>query len=489
MRAAGVLLPVFSLPSPYGIGALGAAAHAFVEFLEAADQRYWQILPLGPTGYGDSPYQAFSSFAGNPYLIDLDALAAQGLLTREECDARDFGRDPGRVDYLRQYRSRQDLLRRAFARFPAQDGAFGAFAADQSWWLEDYALYTSLKSAQGDAAWDRWPEQYRLRDPAAMEAYAAVHEEDIRFHKFVQYLFYGQWRDLKRYANAHGIRIIGDIPIYAAPDSADVWADPRLFLLDERGRPTQVAGVPPDAFSADGQLWGNPLYNWEVHRQTGYGWWLRRLRLSAELYDMVRIDHFRGFESYYAIPAGDPTAAGGVWHRGPGMDFIGRVKAELPDFPILAENLGFLTPEVHRLLEDSGFPGMAVLQFAFGGGGDSEYLPHNHRRRMVVYTGTHDNTTSAHWPQAAPPEEAAFAREYLGLAPDGDFADGLVRAALASVCDLAVVPLQDYLGLGAQARINTPSTLGGNWTWRLTPGQATPELAARMARLVRIYGR
>ncbi|HAG66542.1 MAG TPA: 4-alpha-glucanotransferase, partial [Ruthenibacterium lactatiformans] len=464
MRTSGILMPVSSLPSPYGIGSLGAEAYRFVDFLAAAGQRYWQILPIGPTGYGDSPYQSFSAFAANLYFIDLDALEQRGLLTHDEIARFDFGPDaPEGIDYGALFRTRFAVLELAVRRFDAGEDAFRDFCAANAFWLDDYALFMALKAENGMRAFSLWPKDVRARRPAALAAARARLAGQVRFWQVVQYLFFEQWAALKAYANAKGVEFIGDIPIYVSPDSSDLWADPSLFQVDADGALTEVAGCPPDAFAADGQLWGNPLYNWDVHLKTGCAWWIRRLRHASAVYDVVRIDHFRGFESYYAIPARDKTAVNGVWRKGPGTAFIDVIRRKLPDVRIIAEDLGYLTDDVKALLRASGFPGMKVLQFAFDSREESDYLPHNYTQNSVVYTGTHDNTTTADWELSAPAGDVAFARRYLDVEGDADFTRRFIRAALASVSDTAVIPMPDWLGLGAEARINTPSTLGGNW--------------------------
>lgn len=488
MRASGILMPVFSLPSPYGIGTFGKDAYAFVDFLRQAGQQYWQILPLGSTNYGDSPYQSFSAFAGNPYFIDLEQLMAAGLLTREEADACDFGDDPQRVDYGKLYRNRLPLLRKAFARF-VPDGSFAAFCEQNAWWLEDYVLFMAVKAAVGEGSWADWDEALRLREPEALAPILANYGEELAFHRFVQYQFTVQWQALKRYANENGIRIVGDIPIYVAYDSADVWASPEQFLLDKRARPELVAGVPPDAFSEEGQLWGNPLYNWDFMKQDGYTWWKRRLAYALTLYDVVRIDHFRGFESFFAIPAGSGTAKDGEWLPGPGAALFEELKRSLgDDLPIIAEDLGLLTPAVYDLLAQTGFPGMRVLQFAFDGS-DNAYLPHNHANNSVVYTGTHDNDTILGWTRTAAPEEAANARRYWHDEGHEGFNWTMMRGALMSVADTAILMMSDLIGLGSEARINTPSTLGGNWQWRIQPGCINDWLAGILREHTALYGR
>ena len=480
MRTSGILMPVSSLPSPYGIGSLGAEAYRFVDFLAAAGQRYWQILPIGPTGYGDSPYQSFSAFAANPYFIDLDALEQRGLLTHDEIARFDFGPEaPEGIDYGALFRTRFAVLELAVRRFDAGEDAFRDFCAANAFWLDDYALFMALKAENGMRAFSLWPKDVRARRPAALAAARARLAGQVRFWQVVQYLFYEQWAALKAYANAKGVEFIGDIPIYVSPDSSDLWADPSLFQVDADGALTEVAGCPPDAFAADGQLWGNPLYNWDI----------RRLRHASAVYDVVRIDHFRGFESYYAIPARDKTAVNGVWRKGPGTAFIDVIRRKLPDVRIIAEDLGYLTDDVKALLRASGFPGMKVLQFAFDSREESDYLPHNYTQNSVVYTGTHDNTTTADWELSAPAGDVAFARRYLDVEGGADFTRRFIRAALASVSDTAVIPMPDWLGLGAEARINTPSTLGGNWLWRIDPAALTDALAADILALTKLYGR
>ena len=490
MRAAGILLPLSSLAGPHGIGTMGADARRFVDFLQAAGQTYWQMLPIGPTGYGDSPYQSFSAFAANPYFIDLDALEQRGLLTHDEIARFDFGPEaPEGIDYGALFRTRFAVLELAVRRFDAGEDAFRDFCAANAFWLDDYALFMALKAENGMRAFSLWPKDVRARRPAALAAARARLAGQVRFWQVVQYLFYEQWAALKAYANAKGVEFIGDIPIYVSPDSSDLWADPSLFQVDADGALTEVAGCPPDAFAADGQLWGNPLYNWDVHLKTGCAWWIRRLRHASAVYDVVRIDHFRGFESYYAIPDRDKTAVNGVWRKGPGTAFIDVIRRKLPDVRIIAEDLGYLTDDVKALLRASGFPGMKVLQFAFDSREESDYLPHNYTQNSVVYTGTHDNTTTADWELSAPAGDVAFARRYLDVEGGADFTRRFIRAALASVSDTAVIPMPDWLGLGAEARINTPSTLGGNWLWRMDPAALTDALAADILALTKLYGR
>lgn len=503
-RRCGVLLPVASLPSRYGIGCFSKEAYEFVDFLAEAGQTYWQILPLGPTGYGDSPYQSFSTFAGNPYFIDPLMLTAEGYIEAGDADRFDFGSEPRTVDYEKIYRSRYRLLRAAYDNSPYRlqpqgkwagreydpdRGRFEAFREENANWLPDYALFTAVKEYFGGDMFIKWPEKIRLRDPEEMEAFRSELSEEIRFCEFLQYLFLTEWEKLKKYANGKGIRIIGDIPIYVAFDSADTWSHPELFELDEEGYPTVVAGVPPDAFSATGQLWGNPIYRWEYHKETGYAWWTERMAQIFKLYDVVRIDHFRGFDEFWAVPYRNATAMDGSWCKGPGYDLFAAMKARLGKKDIIAEDLGYLTPSVLRLVKRTGYPGMKVLQFAFEGDPGNAYLPHNYTGNAVVYTGTHDNDTTRGWLTSAGKKERQFIKKYVNYQNSRTATRDLIRLALGSVADTAVIPIQDYLDIGSAGRINTPSTVGGNWCWRLLPGELTPGLAAEMKELAGIYGR
>ena len=484
-------MPISSLPSPYGIGTLGAEARKFADFLAAGGQSCWQLLPVGPTSYGDSPYQSFSSFAGNPYFIDLDALAEEGLLEREEFEGLAWGDDPASVDYGLLYTTRYPVLHRACDRLLAQDRPdFAAFCREQQDWLEDYALFMALKGRHGGVSWLQWPEELRLRQPAALEAARQELAGEVEFWKGVQYLFFSQWRAWKGYVNGLGLSILGDLPIYVALDSADVWANRAQFQLDEKGLPTEVAGCPPDAFTADGQLWGNPLFDWERMKEEGYAWWLRRIAFQFELYDTLRIDHFRGFDSYYAIPYGDKNARNGRWKPGPGIAFFKAVNKALGKKDIIAEDLGFLTPSVRKLLKDSGYPGMKILEFAFDNrDADSDYLPHHCPAHCVVYAGTHDNDTILGWMASAPRRSVSFAKAYLRLSKREGYHWGMMRAAWATPAELAVMQFQDLLGLGSEARMNTPSTLGSNWKWRTLPGTFDEKLARRLYREMRVYQR
>ncbi len=491
MRRSGVLMPVSALPGRYGIGTFGRESYAFVDALSRAKQAYWQLLPLGPTGYGDSPYQSFSTFAGNPYFIDLEALIGEGLLTREECDACDFGDQPDSIDYEKMYYARFDILRKAFERSNCKDtDEYRQFVSDNAFWLEDYALYMAIKNSYGGVSFFEWDDKVRRRKEAVLQQLADQYAEEIDFYKFQQFYFLKQWKALKKYANEKGIKIIGDIPIYVALDSADTWANPELFQFDRKGYPTGVAGCPPDAFSATGQLWGNPLYAWRHHKRTGYEWWIARIRHCYELYDMVRVDHFRGFDEYYSIPYKDPTAEFGCWKKGPGISLFETIKEEIGDVDMIAEDLGFLTDSVIKLVQDTGFPGMKVLQFAFDSREDSDYLPHNYTQNSVVYTGTHDNDTILGWIDSIKAEDRKMAYDYLNLSEDAkDVNWAFIKLAMMSVSDLCVIPMQDYLGLGNEARINMPSTLGGNWIWRMKEGAFTDEIVDRMADITALYAR
>ena len=485
-------MAVSSLPSPYGIGTLGKAAYDFVDFLKAAGQSYWQMLPLNPTSYGDSPYQSFSAYAGNPYFIDPDMLVKDGLLKKSECTKCDWGDDPRHVDYGKIYESRFALLHKAYKRGWERDAdKVAAFVEENSRWLPDYALYMACKRHFGMKAWTEWEdEDIRLRkSEAVLEKYRALLADDVQFFTYLQFLFFSQWELLRDYVHQQGIRIIGDLPIYVSLDSADVWAEPQFFQLDEELVPKSVAGVPPDYFTADGQLWGNPLYDWDAMKADGYTWWIRRIAGASRLYDILRIDHFRGLESYWAVPYGETTAKIGRWVKGPGMDFIGVLTEKFPNIQFIAEDLGYLTPEVRQLLEDSGLPGMKVLEFAFDSREAANYLPHTYPRHCVCYAGTHDNATLMGWKDEAAPADIAMARQYLGLNDEEGFHWGVLRGGQSSVADLFVAQMQDYLGLGSEARMNTPGILGGNWQWRMLSGQITDALTARIAGMARLYGR
>ena len=490
-RSSGILMPIFSLPSPHGIGTLGKAACDFVDFLADAGQTYWQMLPVGPISYGDSPYQSFSTFAGNPYYVDLDELVRDKLLTRREVKEADWGDDPGRADYGKLYENRLRVLKKAAERgIPRDEAELAAFREENRRWLGDYALFMALKRHFDMRPWSEWPEEdIRLHRPEAVAKWREALKEDVAFFEYVQLLFYRQWAALKAHAAERGISIIGDIPIYVAMDSADVWAEPQWFQLDDRNVPTEVSGVPPDYFNEDGQLWGNPLYRWDALERDGFGWWIRRVEGALKLFDVIRIDHFRGLESYYAVPFGEKTARKGRWVKGPGMKFVGVLSSWFYDNAFIAEDLGYLTPEVRELLADSGFPGMKVLEFAFDSREPSDYLPHTYPRNCVCYTGTHDNVTLAGWMKEAKKADLAFAKEYLGLNDEEGFCTGVIRGGMSSVADLFVCQMQDWLELGAEARINTPGIPEGNWTWRMEPGVLTKKLSRRIRTVTKRYGR
>ena len=487
-RASGILLHISSLPGPYGIGSLGRAAYQFVDFLKAAGQRYWQILPIGPTGFGDSPYQSGSIHAGNPYFIDLDTLAEEGLLDYRELQEQGCA-EAGRVDYGALYRQRPALLARAYQRGKeARAGAFAAFRQENPW-VEDYALFMALKGRYEMQSWIHWPEAVARREPAALERAREELREEISCIAFGQYLFYAQWARLRAYAGQQGIRIIGDIPIYVPMDSVELWLHPELFQLDDARRPLAVAGCPPDGFTEDGQLWGNPLYAWERHKQSGFAWWAQRVRAAARCFDVLRIDHFRGLESYWAVPYGETTARNGQWQKGPGLELIEALRRAVPELEFIAEDLGYLTPKVEKLLRDSGLPGMKVLEFAFDGGEPSEYQPHNYPHNCVCYTGTHDNDTLRGWWDGASKADRAYATRYLGLNADEGAVRGVLRGGMSSTADLFVSQVQDWLELGSEARINTPGTPAGNWQWRLVKGELTPALAKEIKAMTKLYGR
>ena len=488
MRGSGILMHITSLPGAYGVGTLGKQAFAFVDFLKKAGQSYWQLLPLNPTGYGDSPYQSCSTFAGNHYLIDLEELIAEGLLDQVEVGTVNWGQQEDRVDFGLLYQGRLNILRLAYSRFTNWE-ALDAFCRENGDWLPDFTLFMALKDHFGNKPWYEWDEPLKRRDANAVWDARQQFGDDIRFYSFVQYLFFRQWKALRDYATEQGIRMIGDVPIYVPLDSVEVWCSPELFELDENLNTTSVAGVPPDGFTADGQLWGNPLYRWDVMAEDGYLWWIRRLAAAGKLYDVVRLDHFRGFAAFWSVPAEDDTARNGHWVPGPGMDFVNAVKKALPELEIIAEDLGFLTQDVLDLRDNSGFPGMKVLQFAFDAREPSEYQPHTYIKNTVCYTGTHDNMTTRQWFETAGEDAVEYAVAYMGLTRKEGYIWGTIRTALSCVSDLCVIPMQDYLELGGEARMNFPGTLGNNWVWRAVEGSFSDALAEKICSLTKLYGR
>lgn len=495
MRESGILFSVFSIPGPYGIGCFSEEAFRFIDFLKASGQTYWQILPVGPTGYGDSPYQAFSTFAGNPYFIDLQKLIDQGLLTKEECDGADLGQDPHEIDYGKLYMNRIPLLKKAYSRSRHKDRPeFKAFLEQNAFWLPDYALFMAVKDSYGGAPLTSWDEAIAAHEEEAVRIWSEKLRDETGFYEYVQYEFLREWEELKAYAKESGIRIIGDIPIYVSADSSDFWANRELFQLDERGRIRMIAGVPPDGFSADGQLWGNPLYDWDYHERTGYDWWLRRIGKCLELYDVIRIDHFRGFDEYFAVPASDRTAKNGHWEKGPGIRLFTAIEERFGKISIIAEDLGYVTDTVRQLVKDTGFPNMKVLEFAFDSRdstGAAEYLPYTYNPNCVVYTGTHDNETLKGWIGNILPEELALVKAYLDVRTDDpmEIVDKMIIMGMSSVANLCVIPLQDYLGLDNSARINHPSTFGANWKWRAAKDVFSEEFAGKIKKLTILYGR
>lgn len=492
-RGAGILMPISSLPAPYGIGTFGKSAYEFADSLKRARQSYWQVLPLGPTSYGDSPYQSFSAFAGNPYFIDLDALLEEELLTKEEIDACYWLDSEEEVKYDAVYYYRFPLLKKAYERSRhGETEEYRAFCAKNSHWLDDYALYMALKGHFGNKEWMKWEEPIRLRKPEAVKRYEELLREEIGYWKFLQFKFYEQWEQLKNYVNGLGISIIGDIPIYVALDSADVWTHPELFQLDpDTLTPLRVAGVPPDAFSDDGQLWGNPLYDWDKIEETGFAWWKDRMRASARLYDVVRIDHFIGVVQYYSIPYGAEDGKTGEWKQGPGKKLTDAINEAAGDAKIIAEDLGIFCPAVKELLRETGYPGMKIIEFAFSGDRFNEHLPHCYEPNSVVYGGTHDNETLVGYfkPEARQWWELQYIADYLGAAHHEEVPDKVFRAAYGSVASVAVFQMQDVLGLGNEARMNTPGTVGGNWKWRMKPGAFGERETGYLAFLVDTFGR
>ena len=489
-RSSGVLMPLSSLPSPYGIGSMGKDAYRFVDFLKAGGQTYWQLLPLCPTGAGNSPYSSFSTFAGNPYFIDLDTLIRERLLKKAEVEAIDWGRNAEAVDYSKLYAGRAPLLRKAFARGRERfAGELDAFRKENAW-VETYGLYMALKQHFDQRPWTEWPDEaIRMHRPDAVRAWREELKDEMDYHIFVQFLFFRQWDKLKEYAHKKGVSFIGDIPIYVALDSADVWSEPHYFQLDSENVPKAVAGVPPDPFTADGQLWGNPLYDWDAMAKDGFGWWIRRIEGAKKLYDMIRIDHFRGFESYWSVPYGEATAKNGEWMPGPGIKLVGMLTQWFHDLDFIAEDLGYVTPGVKKLVEDSGLPGMKILQFAFDAHGDSDYLPHCCPYNSVCYIGTHDNDTVMGWLKKTRKVDREFASRYMHITDDEGWCWGMIRAGMACAADLFVVQMQDLLELGGWARTNTPGVPTGNWRWRMKEGAADKELAQKLKLYTKTFRR
>lgn len=489
-RSSGILLPISSLPSKYGIGTFGQAAYDYADFLKKAGQKYWQLLPLGPTSYGDSPYASFSTYAGNPYFIDLEMLMADGLLKKAEVENENWGTNPRYVDYGQIYTSRFKVLEIAKKRGWDRDKAAVDLFKKDNPWLDNYALFMAVKKHFGQVSWIDWPEEdIRLHKKAAVDKYTEELKDDIELFVYIQFLFFRQWEALKKHIHANGIEIIGDIPIYVALDSADVWSEPQYFDLDDENYPVEVSGVPPDYFSEDGQLWGNPIYNWKAMKADGYDWWIRRIAGATKMFDVIRIDHFRGFDEYWAVPYGDTTAKGGQWKKGPGMDLVGLLIKKFLSIEFIAEDLGEPSPTVVELLHDSGWPGMKVLEFAFDSGEPNDYQPHTYTKNCVCYTGTHDNASIMEWVEEADPTDVEYARKYLVISEDEVFSWGMIRSGMASVANLFVAQMQDYLGLGKYNRINVPGTDSGNWQWRLLAKEVTDELAEEIFDLASMYGR
>ncbi len=490
MRASGILMHISSLPGDTGIGTLGVEAYKFVDFLKKSGQTYWQVLPLCPTSYGDSPYQSFSTFAGNPYFIDFDLLCSDGLLKKSDYSIINWGINSEKVDYSKIYDNRFKVLRKAFNNFDFSDKSYIAFCGVNCFWLDDFALYMALKNSFNGKPWNEWSIDLKVRKTDAIKKVKIELKDEIEFQKFIQYLFFKQWTSLKKYANENGVKIIGDIPIYVAKDSADVWSNPKQFLLDEDCNPIEVAGCPPDAFSDEGQLWGNPLYNWDYMKADRYTWWKKRINHLCNMCDVIRIDHFRGFESFYCIPADSETAKIGEWRKGPGIDFFREIECDLGKKDIIAEDLGYLTPAVKKMLKQSKYPGMKVLQFAFDTDEENDYLLHNFTKNSVAYAGTHDNDTIiGYMTKTAPRKTRKRAREYLRLTRKDGYNWGFMKAVWSSNSDTAIVTMQDLLGLGNEARMNFPSTTKGNWQWRAKSDYITDELAEKLRYYTALYQR
>ena len=491
MRSCGILLHISSLPSKYGIGSLGQSAYNFIDFLNKSGQSYWQVLPIGATSFGDSPYQSFSAFAGNPLLIDIDLLINDGLLSQEAVDSVDFSNDKTHVDYEKLFDKKFDLLKNSHINFIAKNDflAFNEFIKENEFWINDYALFMALKYHFNQDCWLDWDDDIRLRKASAIEHYTKLLSSQIDFWKYIQFIFFAQWKKLTRYAKSADIKIFGDIPIYVSMDSVDLWANTSLFMLDKEKKPIKVAGCPPDSFSKTGQLWGNPLYDWEAMEKDDFSWWIKRIKAAADLFDLTRIDHFRGFDSFYAIAYCNKTAEEGEWLEGPKMKLFNSIKDHLGKVNLVAENLGFLTDSVLELLETTGYPGMNVLEFAFDKENESNYMPHNYKKESVTYIGTHDNDTCVGYIKSLDKETLAFARKYMSLNVFEGYVWGIIRTVYSSVSDLVIVQMQDFLELGSDARMNIPSTIGGNWIWRMKPTDMSDKLADKINKLAKTYFR
>lgn len=488
-RGSGLLLHISSLPNHYGIGTIGKEAKDFADFLERSGQKYWQLLPVGPTSYGDSPYQSYSTFAGNPYFIDLESLRDEGLLEEEYLqNFRNDGQNDY-VDYEKLYKEKYEILKKAYENFDRDLIDFQFFKNENSFWLKDFSLYMSIKDDHGGKPWTEWEEEFKFRNTETLKKYTEENLEKIDFYNFIQYEFFKQWDDLKEYLESKNIKVIGDLPIYVAEDSSDTWANPELFKLREDLNPAFVGGVPPDAFSEDGQLWGNPVYDWEYHKEHDYKWWIERIRYTFSIFDIVRIDHFRGFEAFWEVPFGEETAINGKWVKGPDRDLFEKIFDEIGRLPIIAEDLGVITDDVIKLKDFTGFPGMEVLQFAFSPYGESDFLPHNHEKNSIVYTGTHDNDTIKGYLEKLDDEEIDFLRNYFNLTEEEDYNWGMIRGAMTSVSKISIFQVQDLLFLGNEARMNTPGTLGDNWNWRLKINQLDKNIEKRLYYLTGMSGR
>ena len=489
-RSSGILMHMSSLPSPYGIGSMGKCAYEFVDFLAASGQKYWQLLPLGPTSIGNSPYSSYSTFAGNPYLIDLELLVDEGLLSFDELDAIDWGSNPERVDFGLIQQHKDKILRLAYSRrSEEQMEECMSFRSENRGWLDNYALYMALKKYFDNKNWMDWPEDIRKRWPNAVAYYTQLLSDEMDYQFFQQYLFFKQWKLLREYAAKKNIRFIGDIPFYVALDSADVWSEPYFFQLDSENRPVEISGVPPDAFSEDGQLWGNPLYDFDAMREDGYGWWIRRIGGAEKLYDMVRIDHFRAFESYWAVPVETKSAKEGKWRPGPGMDLLGRLLGWFMDMKFIAEDLGIITPAVRKLLADSKLPGMKVLQFAFDAAWESNYIPHRCVENSVCFIGTHDNDTVKGWLKTEKEANVEYARKYMHITEDEGWNWGMIRTGMSTVSSIFVIQMQDLLELGTEHRMNIPGTPDANWGWRMLPEAIDEKLIEKLSEYTKRYGR